>query len=45
MRLYRAGEKISVICPDCGALRSATFAYRDVPFSDGSGVVLMNAAR
>lgn len=39
MKLYRAGEKISVICTDCGLLREATFAYRDVHFSDGSGVV------
>lgn len=39
MKLYRAGEKISVICADCGAVRDATFGYRDVPFSDGSGVV------
>jgi hypothetical protein len=39
MKLYRAGEKISAICRSCGSVRQATFAYRNVPFSDGSGMV------
>jgi hypothetical protein len=39
MKLYRSGEKISAICEACGTVQQATFAYRDVPFSDGFGVV------
>lgn len=39
MKVYKAGEKSKAICEDCGALVSTTFAYRDVPFDDGSGVV------
>jgi hypothetical protein len=39
MKLYRAGEKSRGYCYYCNAARDATFHYRDVPFSDGSGVV------
>lgn len=39
MRVYKAGEKSRAICDDCGSLVSTTFAYRDVPFDDGKGMV------
>ncbi len=39
MKIYRAGDKSKAICEHCGSLVSTTFAYRDVPFGDGSGVV------
>lgn len=38
-KLYKPGDKSRAICPHCAALVSTTFAYRDVPFDDGSGVV------
>jgi hypothetical protein len=37
MKLHFPGEKGSAIC-EADGLVSTTFAYRDVPFSDGSGV-------
>ncbi|GGC24745.1 hypothetical protein GCM10011363_46490 [Marivita lacus] len=39
MKVYKAGEKSKAVCQDCRALVSTTFAYRDVPFDDGTGVV------
>jgi|EndMetStandDraft_4_1072995.scaffolds.fasta_scaffold47924_2 hypothetical protein len=39
MKLYRAGEKSKGLCDHCQGLVQATFRYRDVPFSDGHGVV------
>jgi hypothetical protein len=39
MKLYRAGEKSKAICDRCRGVVDATFQYRDVPFSDGKGVV------
>jgi hypothetical protein len=33
------GDKSKAICSHCKKMVSTTFAYRDVPFSDGSGVV------
>ena len=39
MKLYRAGEKSNAICYHCKGIVEATFHYRDVPFSDGNGVV------
>lgn len=39
MKLYRAGEKSLGMCFHCQTSRDATFHYRDVPFSDGSGIV------
>jgi len=38
MKLHYPGEKGRAVCENDG-LSSITFAYRDVPFSDGSGVV------
>ncbi|MDI1266366.1 MAG: hypothetical protein PS018_24235 [bacterium] len=37
MKLYRPGEKGHALCETDGRV-STTFRYRDVPFSDGSGV-------
>lgn len=37
MKLYLAGEKGRAICESDGRV-STTYRYRDVPFSDGSGV-------
>jgi hypothetical protein len=39
MKLYQPGDTSKAICPHCGKLVSTTFAYREVPFEDGSGVV------
>lgn len=39
MKLYQPGDKSKAVCSKCGKLVSTTFAYRDVPFDDGSGVV------
>ncbi len=39
MKLFRAGEKSKGVCEQCTGIVDATFHYRDVPFSDGSGVV------
>jgi hypothetical protein len=39
MKLFRAGEKSKGICEHCHGVVDATFHYRDVPFSDGNGVV------
>lgn len=38
MKLYVAGDKSKALC-DVDGLVGTTFAYRDVPFDDGSGVV------
>lgn len=37
MKLFIKGDKSKALCEKCG-LVSTTFDYRDVPFSDGSGV-------
>lgn len=39
MHLYKSGDKSRAFCEACGGLVTTTFAYRDVPFDDGSGVV------
>lgn len=39
MKLYQPGDTSKAICPHCGKLVTTTFAYRDVPFEDGSGMV------
>jgi len=36
---YAAGDQSQAICAQCAKLVPTTFAHRDVPFSDGSGVV------
>lgn len=39
MKFFSEGDKSKAICCGCAKLVSTRFAYRDVPFSDGSGVV------
>ncbi|KAB2697586.1 hypothetical protein F9K79_17190 [Ochrobactrum sp. Kaboul] len=39
MKLFQPGDTSRAICPHCGKLVVTTFAYRDVAFEDGSGVV------
>lgn len=39
MKIYKVGDSQRVICEHCGSLECATFGLRDVPFSDGSGIV------
>jgi hypothetical protein len=38
-KFFSEGEKSKAICEACRKVRTTTFGYRDVPFSDGSGVV------
>lgn len=38
-KLYAPNEKSRAICPHCAKLVATTFAYRDVPFDDGTGTV------
>jgi hypothetical protein len=38
-KLYVPGDKSRAICPHCNRVVQTTFAYRDVPFDDGSGTV------
>ena len=37
--IYTAGDKGRAICEACAKVVATTFAYRDVAFDDGSGVV------
>ena len=39
MKLLRDGDRERAICFHCGEIRPTTYRRRDVPFSDGSGVV------
>lgn len=39
MKIYKVGDTQQAICDRCASLETATFQLRDVPFSDGSGVV------
>jgi len=39
MRIFKVGDSQQAICEHCHSLENATFHLRDVPFSDGSGVV------
>lgn len=38
-KIYEAGDKSQAICSHCEALVETTFAYRNLPFDDGSGTV------
>jgi len=38
-KLYAPGDSGQAICPHCEKRVTTTYAYRDVPFDDGSGVV------
>lgn len=37
VRILFEGDKGKAICASCAALVTTTYAYRDVPFSDGNG--------
>ncbi len=39
MKIFKVGDSQQAICEACGTLENATFALRDVPFSDGEGLV------
>jgi hypothetical protein len=39
MKIFKVGDSQKAICENCLLLENATFKLRDVPFSDGSGVV------
>jgi len=39
MKLFIEGDKSKAICSHCKGWVNTTFQYRDVPFSDGSGMV------
>lgn len=39
MKIFKVGDSQKVICEYCRSLETATFTLRDVPFSDGSGIV------
>lgn len=39
MKIFRVGDSQKAICENCRSLENATFKLRDVPFSDGSGLV------
>lgn len=39
MSIFKEGDKGKAVCEDCRAVVSTTFQRRDVPFSDGRGIV------
>ena len=39
MKIFKVGDSQKAICGHCGLLQTATFKLRDVPLSDGSGIV------
>ena len=39
MRILKVGDTKKFICNECGSFQKITFKLKDVPFSDGSGVV------
>jgi hypothetical protein len=39
MQFFSEGDKSKAICSNCKGVRTTIFAYRDVPFSDGDGIV------
>ncbi|MCP5207969.1 MAG: hypothetical protein H7A01_12235 [Hahellaceae bacterium] len=39
MKILKEGDTKKVACNTCGVFQNATFQLRDVPFSDGSGLV------
>lgn len=39
MKIFKVGDSQQTICEHCHSLETATFALRNVPFSDGSGIV------
>ncbi|MCF2949368.1 hypothetical protein L0668_14710 [Paraglaciecola aquimarina] len=39
MNIFKVGDKKKAVCETCQSLTDATFLLRNVPFSDGSGIV------
>ena len=39
MKIFKVGDTQQAVCETCKSIENATFALRDVPFSDGSGIV------
>lgn len=39
MKIFKVGESQKAVCEKCQSFENATFKLRDVPFSDGRGVV------
>lgn len=39
MKIFKVGDTQQAVCESCKSIENATFALRDVPFSDGSGIV------
>ncbi|WDE04526.1 hypothetical protein SG34_024855 [Thalassomonas viridans] len=39
MKIFKVGDTQLAVCEACRSIKSMTFALRDVPFSDGSGIV------
>jgi len=39
MKIFKVGDITQAVCERCQSIKNATFALRDVPFSDGSGIV------
>ncbi len=39
MNILKEGDKKKAACEHCGSFRNVTFKLRNVPFSDGSGIV------
>lgn len=39
MKIFKVGDSQEAICEFCHSLENATFKLRDVPFSDGGGIV------
>jgi hypothetical protein len=39
MKILKVGDKQKAVCYKCKAVKNTTFYLRDVPFSDGSGIV------
>jgi len=39
MKILKEGDTKKVACDTCGSFQNATFQLRDVPFSDGEGLV------
>lgn len=39
MKIFKVGESQKAACSKCQSFENATFQLRDVPFSDGTGVV------
>lgn len=39
MKIFKVGDSLKAACENCKSFENATFQLRDVPFSDGRGIV------